>query len=440
MRRREGFAVCRRAAVAALVLSSIVLAPLGPASSGSIAWAQAGCGLAALGDDPGEDGFQIDGQFYSGPDGDDWAQGPIFAGVLLNGGTPHPDYLPTLHERDENCAAGGDDCSMFTLSNKNNDDISPLADPWNWTCGSTPQKNDLTDLYAHARVVEVAASTEVWLVLGAVTRALAGDSHIDFEWNVAGLEQVGTTFGEIIGHGPHAGRTADIDFIVSVDLQPIGVPPVLSVRRWTYVGAGAYEYVLFTPPAGKAFICADFAGAVAPPWGAIAPEGTVIWPPGTLAPGQFVEAAVELTSIGIDPADLEPEQATLIFKTRSSASFTAELKDFGLYPFSIMDPATTAGASYDLTIALHPPLPNPASGATTVRFNVPDHAGPVRLAVYDVSGRFVTELLDGPVPSGRRDVTWDGTNAHGQAVASGVYYVRLTAGGQSLVRRVVLLR
>lgn len=428
--------------VALLVSALIVVFPSAPTWSGSVAIAQAGCGIAAHGDDPGEDGFQIDGQFYSGLAADDWAQGASFSGVLLDDGTPDPAYEPALYARDEDWSGGGTDCSTFQRgTDSNNDDISPAGDPWVYGCGTAAQKYDLTDVYAHARSVEVDGSLKIWLVVGALTRSVQAESHLDFEWNVAGLEQVPyarSADGEIIGPGPHAGRTADVDFIVSVDFSG-GAPPDVLFRKWSDVG-GAYEYVLFDPGPGNAFVCVDELGAVAPPWGAVAPDGSEILPPGTITPFAFVEAGVELTSTGVEPADLVSEHSTLMFKNRRSNSFTSYLVDFGLFPFRFVGPSAGVDADERGGLDLLPPLPNPARAGAAIRFAVPADAGSVRLAIFSVSGRLVRTLVDGTVSRESGETFWDGADGRGRPASAGVYFVRLETAGRSVVQKLVLLR
>jgi flagellar hook assembly protein FlgD len=64
----------------------------------------------------------------------------------------------------------------------------------------------------------------------------------------------------------------------------------------------------------------------------------------------------------------------------------------------------------------------------------------VELRIYDLAGRLVRTLVDGPRAAGVNQVTWDGTDARGRAVASGTYYARLIAGEQVQVRPLVLVR
>jgi subtilisin family serine protease len=72
-------------------------------------------------------------------------------------------------------------------------------------------------------------------------------------------------------------------------------------------------------------------------------------------------------------------------------------------------------------------FPNPVVNGATVAYSVPTRSR-VRLAIYSPSGRRVRMLSDDELPSGDYSVRWDGRDDAGRDVASGVYFVRLTAG------------
>ena len=93
-----------------------------------------------------------------------------------------------------------------------------------------------------------------------------------------------------------------------------------------------------------------------------------------------------------------------------------------------------------LTLVLHPLRPNPTSGSTSISFDIPDHAGPVHLVIYNVRGQVVRTVLDGPVDRGRHERAWDGSDDHGRQVASGVYFARLMVGGKTSDQKVMVLR
>lgn len=92
-----------------------------------------------------------------------------------------------------------------------------------------------------------------------------------------------------------------------------------------------------------------------------------------------------------------------------------------------------------IRLRLLAPTPNPFNPRVTLAYELP-RAGSVRLRIYDLAGRLVRTLEDGPRDQGRHDVIWNGTGSDGAAVASGVYVARLEADGRVLTRKLSLLR
>ena len=83
--------------------------------------------------------------------------------------------------------------------------------------------------------------------------------------------------------------------------------------------------------------------------------------------------------------------------------------------------------------------PNPlrAGRSLAIRFAAPA-GGRIELDVLDLGGRRVTSLYRGDA-GGAREARWDGTDARGQAVAAGVYFVRLASGLEVATLRAVRL-
>jgi subtilisin-like proprotein convertase family protein len=84
--------------------------------------------------------------------------------------------------------------------------------------------------------------------------------------------------------------------------------------------------------------------------------------------------------------------------------------------------------------------PNPFNPMTTISFAVPENAGPVTLAVYDISGRLVRTLESGSLAAGQYSRVWDGRDASGRSVSSGTYFYRLSGRGFSEARKMVLMK
>jgi hypothetical protein len=97
-------------------------------------------------------------------------------------------------------------------------------------------------------------------------------------------------------------------------------------------------------------------------------------------------------------------------------------------------------ATLPTAFALNPNRPNPFNPSTVIAYEVPQSAV-VRLTVYNVLGQEVARLVDGQHAAGRYEVRWDGANARGHSVASGVYLYRLTSStGWGDVRRMLLVK
>jgi hypothetical protein len=84
-------------------------------------------------------------------------------------------------------------------------------------------------------------------------------------------------------------------------------------------------------------------------------------------------------------------------------------------------------------------VPNPFLGSTTIGFEMP-RLGTVKIDIVSVDGRIIRNLLDGTVLPGRRSVEWDGRDASGNRVASGVYLYRVCTDSRIITRKMILLR
>ena len=85
-------------------------------------------------------------------------------------------------------------------------------------------------------------------------------------------------------------------------------------------------------------------------------------------------------------------------------------------------------------IALEGNYPNPFNPHTTIRYALPE-AGRIRLVVYDVLGREVRLLVDGPVEAGVHELSFEADD-----LPSGLYVYRLESGETTMQRMMTLLR
>lgn len=83
---------------------------------------------------------------------------------------------------------------------------------------------------------------------------------------------------------------------------------------------------------------------------------------------------------------------------------------------------------------------NPARTAVRIRYLLATNTRPTRIMVHDLHGRVVTRLLHEALPPRQGDVTWDGRDDTGAAVATGVYIVRLETPEATIAQKLVWLR
>ena len=107
-------------------------------------------------------------------------------------------------------------------------------------------------------------------------------------------------------------------------------------------------------------------------------------------------------------------------------------------PTDAPDPVVFAPGAPILRILAN--TPNPFNPSTTLRYQLAA-AGIVDLAIYDLAGRRIRQLLvHESKPAGEHIHVWDGRDDAGRRVASGVYVVQGTANGESASQRIVLLK
>jgi len=88
-------------------------------------------------------------------------------------------------------------------------------------------------------------------------------------------------------------------------------------------------------------------------------------------------------------------------------------------------------------VALEGNYPNPFNPSTTIRYGIPTD-GLVSLKIYNTLGQEVVTLVDGFQNAGYHSATWNGRNASGNTVSSGIYLYRLVAGDVVKTARMIL--
>jgi hypothetical protein len=192
-----------------------------------------------------------------------------------------------------------------------------------------------------------------------------------------------------------------------------GTPPSPRSQHTGIYDADRARMVVFAgTPAGDAFAL-DLSDPLAVTWEPLAVEGT---PPG----GRIDHSAIYDESAG---------RMVVFGGTNGTSAPTVMALEFA-GPLAVSPP--TAPAATGLT--LHAMRPNPSRGALTLDFDLPGSARST-LALIDVTGRRVAARDLGVLGPGSQSLRIDDLG-----IPSGVYFLELTHGGQSLTRKVSILR
>ena len=126
----------------------------------------------------------------------------------------------------------------------------------------------------------------------------------------------------------------------------------------------------------------------------------------------------------------------------------AQGPDGALY-YTEYGPGTVRRVAYTSLVGVESPpsapglslaaAPNPFTTTTRVHLSVRE-TGQTRLSLYDVGGRRLRVLVDGPLPAGEHNLEWDGKDEDGRALPAGVYLARLENANTIMVARMALTR
>ena len=105
------------------------------------------------------------------------------------------------------------------------------------------------------------------------------------------------------------------------------------------------------------------------------------------------------------------------------------------FPLDVKQTSELVPNSY----ALDQNYPNPFNPSTVINYSIVKPSD-VTLAVYDVLGRKVADLINESQKAGSYQVTWNGLNSNGQKVNSGVYFYTINAGDFVQTRKMMLLK
>ena len=265
-------------------------------------------------------------------------------------------WLDALWVRDYH----GNDTTVFTSGSDKNG-----MSPADWTGGiqGIPDKNDILDIFVHVRRAGPNVTDSLWLFGGISLDNTTGNRYFDFEMYQTDI-YYDRVSGKWYGYGPNEGHTSwefdaagNItkagDIIFSGEYQSSVLTNIqarvwvsratwLSVTPTAFNWSGQFDGATASSLYGYASILPKTAGAFytglgsavntwAGPFRLVLQDNSLVL---NYAKDQFMEFSVNLSKLGLDPVTLIGGDICgtpfnrIVIKTRSSSSFTAELKDF----------------------------------------------------------------------------------------------------------------
>ncbi|HPM03852.1 MAG TPA: FlgD immunoglobulin-like domain containing protein, partial [Candidatus Cloacimonadota bacterium] len=89
--------------------------------------------------------------------------------------------------------------------------------------------------------------------------------------------------------------------------------------------------------------------------------------------------------------------------------------------------------------ALNGNYPNPFNPSTSISFSLKNNSK-VKIAIYNVKGELVKELLDKNMQAGKHSIVWDGKNTNHKTVSAGIYLLRMISNDYQSTRKMIMIK
>ena len=111
-------------------------------------------------------------------------------------------------------------------------------------------------------------------------------------------------------------------------------------------------------------------------------------------------------------------------------------EEFGLKNPESQSETDTGTSGKSLSIRAYP---NPFNPETTIEYNL-NASTQVSIKIFNIQGKQIRSLIDTYRQAGTYNLKWNGLNDNGTQVPSGVYFIRITAGNETLNHRIVMMK
>ncbi len=113
------------------------------------------------------------------------------------------------------------------------------------------------------------------------------------------------------------------------------------------------------------------------------------------------------------------------------------------YPYLVHEPILanddSVNPEVEIPFCTMSNYPNPFNPTTTISYTISKTSN-VEISVYNVKGQKVRQLINEEKSSGTHSIVWNGDNDKGRNVTSGIYFCKMSSGGQTTTRKLILMK
>jgi len=157
-------------------------------------------------------------------------------------------------------------------------------------------------------------------------------------------------------------------------------------------------------------------------------------PPGNYWAKTWVGTLMNANFPGLDTVFTGEVQFTIEGSTLRDSVGTSTWQS-ACHSYQSVDPELVP-STYAIDLSAYP---NPFNPTTTIRYTIPENS-PVTVTIYDQQGRQVNTLVNAQQTVGDYHLQWNGTDASGRQLSSGLYFCQVQAGGFSKSVKLVLMK
>jgi glucuronoarabinoxylan endo-1,4-beta-xylanase len=150
----------------------------------------------------------------------------------------------------------------------------------------------------------------------------------------------------------------------------------------------------------------------------------------------FAQTYVVKGVISVSKIPVRYASVTFVDNSDTTKKFSAITDTSGNYQVSVVVTSVNSKKELPSSFELEQNYPNPFSSSTAISYKLNQRAD-AKVTIYDILGREIRTFNIGFQATGAHSVIWNGRNDFGNMAAPGVYFYRLQASGETLVKKMV---